>query len=131
MEKNNQNKFKYTYSAPSKDEREEIQNIRKNYLPKSKEENKLKKLKMLDEKVKNIPTAISLCIGIIGILIFGIGLTMILEWNIVTFGVIVSIIGCIPMFLAYPIFTKTKNKLTDKYKDEILKLSDELLNGKK
>lgn len=123
-------KFEYTYSAPTKSEREQIEDIRKNYLPKSDEENKLEKLKKLDNKVKNIPTIWSLCLGIGGILIFGLGLTMILEWNIVLWGVIVSIIGCIPMGLAYPIYKKTKNKLTEKYKDDILKLSEELLNEK-
>lgn len=125
---NKNNKFKYTYSAPTKSEREQIEDIRKNYLPKSDKEAKMERLKKLDEKVKNIPTIYGLCIGIVGLLIFGLGITMILEWKIVVWGIIISIIGLIPMCLAYPIFSRIKNKLTDKYKKEILDLSEELLN---
>lgn len=124
-------KFNFTYSAPTKSEREEIEDIRKNYLPKEKENNKLIRLKKLDGMVKNIPMAISLSVGIIGTLIFGLGLTMILEWEIIVAGVIVSIFGIIPVVLAHFVYKKLLNKLTEKYREEILKLSEELLNEKK
>lgn len=127
----NKNKFQFTYSAPTKTEREEIEDIRKNYLPEDEKESKLKKLKKLDEKVKNIPTMWSLCLGIGGVLIFGLGLTMILEWNLVALGVIIDIISCVPMGLAYFVYNRLKTKLTQKYKDEILALSEELLNEDK
>lgn len=127
----NKDKFEYTYRAPVKGEREEIEDIRSKYLPKSKEETKLQRLKRLDSKVNNIPTIWSLCIGIIGTLIFGLGLTMILEWNILVWGVIVSIVGVIPVLLAYPVYRYVTKKVTEKYREEILKLSDELLNEDK
>lgn len=127
----NKNKFQFTYSAPTKTEREEIEDIRKNYLPEDEKESKLKKLKKLDEKVKNIPTMWSLCLGIGGVLIFGLGLTMILEWNLVALGVIIDIISCVPMGLAYFVYSRLKTKLTQKYKDKILALSEELLNEDK
>lgn len=125
MEKN---KFKYTYSAPTKSEREQIEDIRRDYLQKSEQETKLETLKKLDSKVKNIPTLWGLSVGIIGTLIFGLGLTMILEWNIIVWGVLVSAIGLVPVALAYPVFKKIKTKTTNKYKDEILNISNELLN---
>lgn len=124
-------KFNFTYSAPTKSEREEIEDIRKNYLPKEKADSKLIRLKKLDSMVKNIPMALSLSVGIIGTLIFGLGLTMILEWKIIVFGVILSILGIIPVALAYFVYKKTLHKLTEKYREEILKLSEELLNEKK
>lgn len=124
-------KFNFTYSAPTKSEREEIEDIRKNYLPKAKENNKLIRLKKLDSIVKDIPMAISLSTGIIGTLIFGLGLTMILEWQIIVFGVLVSILGIIPVALAYFAYKKLLNKLTEKHREEILKLSEELLNEEK
>lgn len=127
----NKDKFEYTYRAPVKGEREEIEDIRSKYLPKSKEETKLQRLKRLDSKVNNIPTIWSLCIGIIGTLIFGLGLTMILEWNILVWGVIVSIVGVIPVLLAYPVYRYVTKKVTEKYREEILKLSGELLNEDK
>lgn len=120
-------KFEYTYTAPTKSEREEIEDIRKHYLKKTDSESKLERLKSLDNKVKNIPTVISLTVGIVGVLIFGLGLTMILEWNIMIWGVVVCTMGCIVMIPAYFIFKSLKQKLTAKYKDEILTLSDELL----
>lgn len=123
------NKFKYTYSAPTKSEREEIEDIRKSYLPKSDNQSKLAQLKKLDGFVKNIPTIWALCLGITGVLTFGLGLAMILEWNIMVWGVLVCIIGCAPMALAYPIFLRIKDRLTKKHKEEILSLSEELLNG--
>lgn len=124
-------KFNFTYSAPTKSEREEIEDIRKNYLPKAKEDSKLIRLKKLDGMVKDIPMALSLSVGIIGTLIFGLGLTMILEWKIIVFGVIVSILGIIPVALAYFVYKKILYKLTEKHREEILKLSEELLNEKK
>lgn len=127
----NKDKFEYTYRAPVKGEREEIEDIRSKYLPKSKEETKLQRLKRLDSKVNNIPTIWSLCIGIIGTLIFGLGLTMILEWNVLVWGVIVSIVGVIPVLLAYPVYRYVTKNVTEKYREEILKLSDELLNEDK
>ena len=124
-------KFNFTYSAPTKSEREEIEDIRKNYLPKEKEDSKLIRLKKLDSMVKDIPMAVSLSIGIIGTLIFGLGLTMILEWKAIVAGIIVSILGIIPVVLAHFVYKKILHKLTEKYREEILKLSEELLNEKK
>lgn len=122
------NKFKYTYSAPSKEEREEIEDIRKGYLPKEEREEKLETLKKLDKLVKNIPVIYSLSDGIIGVLVFGLGLTMVLEWNMLALGVIVSLLGAFIMSFAYLIYNLMKNKMMSKYKDEILSLSEELLN---
>ena len=53
---------------------------------------------------------------------------MVLEWNIVLWGVIVSIVGVIPMAIAYPVYKFVLNKYKKRYGDEILKLSDEILN---
>lgn len=122
------NKFNFTYSAPTKTEREEIEDIRNDYLPKSESVTKLERLKKLDWLVKNIPVVTSLTIGIVGILIFGLGLTMILEWNIMVWGIIISAISMAPMVLAYPVYLRVKARLTAKHKDEILSLSEELLN---
>lgn len=122
------NKFEYTYSAPTKSEREQIEDIRKNYLPKSEEESKLSRLKKLHSKVKNIPCVWGLSVGIFGVLLFGLGLAMVLEWNSLVFGIVVSVIGCLPMAIAYPIYKKSKDILTNKNKGEILRLSEELLN---
>lgn len=121
-------KFEYKYSAPTKDERKEINNIRNQYLPKSLEENKLDRLRNLDFKVKSVPTTISLSIGIIGLLVFGLGLTFVLEWNDFIVGIVIMIIGVIPISLAYYINKFILNKMKNKYGQEIIRLSDELLS---
>ncbi len=122
------NQFNYTYSAPTEEERKEIDSIRRKYTPQNKEETKLQRLRRLDALVKNTPTIWALCLGIVGCLVFGVGLTMILQWSIVLWGVIVSIVGAIPMAIAHPVYKKTLQKYKKRYGDEILKLSDEILN---
>ena len=122
------NKFNYTYSAPTEEERREIENIRKKYAPQEQTESKLEKLRRLDGKVKTPATVISLCLGIIGCLIFGLGLTLILEWDKLIFGIIVMLPGAVSMALAHPCYTLVDNKNKRRYGNEILSLSEELLN---
>lgn len=123
----NDNGFSYKYSAPMEEERKEIDGIRRQYAP-TEEENKLEKLRRLNSIVKNSATSVALSFGIIGCLIFGLGLTMILEWNIFLWGVALSAIGAIIMIPAYPLYRCVLNRGKKKYGEEILKLSEELLN---
>lgn len=127
----NNNDFEFTYSAPTTAERREIENIKKNYIPQTKTELALEKLRKLDSRVKNIPVSLSLVFGVIGTLIFGLGLTMVLEWNLLLWGIIVMVVGLVPVVFAYPLFKKVTAKLKEKYSPEIIKLSDELLNNGK
>ena len=121
-------KFEFTYSAPTENERREIEEIRKQYQSiKSQTNPKFIRLQKLDRKVKDIPTMISLILGFIGFAMFGLGFAMILEWNIMVWGIILSIIGCLPLGAAYFAYLKISNHLKNKYSDEILKLSEELL----
>ena len=122
------NDFEYKYVAPTQEERKEIESIKNSYMPKKDTTTKLEQLRKLDFKVKNIPQIVSLVLGIVGTLIFGLGLAVILEWNITLFGVLVSALGVIPISLAYPIFVKLTNRLKEKYSKQIIELSDELLN---
>lgn len=122
-------KFEYKYSAPTLEERKEIDSIRSQYLPKDKTMSKLERLRYLDYKVKNIPMILSLTFGIVGILLFGVGLTFFLEWNNLWFlGIPFGIFGTILIFLAYPIYSKLLRKYKSKYGKEIIELSNELLN---
>lgn len=123
--------FKYNYQAPTAEERREIESIRNSYLPQNKQADKLLTLRRLDSKVRNIPKTIALSIGIVGILIFGLGLAMILEWQIMFWGIMISVIGLIIMLINYPLFVKITKGIKGKYSDQILNLSEELLqNGK-
>lgn len=122
--------FSYTYVAPTDSERREIESIKNQYLcEEKKEETKLQRLRRLDSKVKNTPTILSLCFGVIGTLIFGLGLTTVLEWDKLLLGAAIMAIGIIPMLLAYPIYKWSLKSGKKKYGGEIVKLSEELLNG--
>ena len=121
-------KFDYKYSAPTEEERREIDNIRRKYEPREKTETKLDRLKKLDSKVNNTALAVSLTVGIVGCLVFGLGLTMVLEWKKYLWGVVVAVVGAVPMIFAYPVHKYALKKGKQKYAEEILKLSDELLN---
>lgn len=118
--------FSYNYSAK---ENKEIQDIRNKYLPQS--ESKLDELKRLDNLVQSSGMIESLCAGIGGLLIFGLGLCLAMQvignsaW-LVALGVLLGIVGIAGIFTAYPIYhliyTKTKSKFTPR----ILELTTEL-----
>lgn len=122
------NQFNFNYTAPTEAERKEIDSIRRQYVPEGQKESKLERLRRLDSLVKNTATIWSLCCGVIGCLIFGLGLAMILEWNVLFWGIVVMIIGSIPMAIAYPLYKSLLNKYKKRYGEEILRLSEELLN---
>lgn len=125
------NDFEFKYCAPTTEERKEIESIRQSYLPKEPAEKKLERLRKLDNKVKNLPVAIAIAVGVVGLLIFGLGMAMVLEWNLILWGVITGCVGLVPMGFAYPIFNKISKNLKAKHSQEILSLSEELLNDKK
>lgn len=120
--------FNFKYTAPTENERKEIDRIRRQYLPTEKTETKLDRLRRLDALVKNTATIWSLCLGIVGTLVLGLGLTMILEWSIWPWGVVLMVVGSVPITIAYPVYKKVLNKYKKLYGEEILRLSEELLN---
>lgn len=121
-------KFEYKYEAPTIKEREEIDSIRSQYLPKDQSMTKLDRLRYLDNKVKNIPIIVSLSLGIGGLLIFGLGLTFFLEWQDLWYiGIPISLLSIVAMIPAYPVYKKLITKNKEKYGPEILELSNELL----
>ena len=122
------NQFNFKYTAPSTEERKEIDSIRRQYSPQEQGETKLERLRRLDSLVKNTATVWGLVLGVVGTLIFGLGLTMILEWNIWFWGIASMVIGSLPIALAYPVYKSVLKKYKNRYGEEILRLSEELLN---
>ena len=122
-------KFEYKYEAPTIEERKEIDSIRRQYMPQDKSMTNIERLRSLDRKVKSIPQAISISIGVIGLLTFGLSMTFFLEWvNYWYVGIPCAIIGIALMAPAYFIHNKVLVKLKEKYGKEIIELSNELLN---
>ncbi len=121
-------RFNFKYTAPTEAERKEIDSIRRQYSPQEQTESKMERLRRLDSLVKNTAIIWSLVFGVLGALIFGLGLTMILEWSIWLWGIVLMVIGSVPMAIAYPIYKLLLKKYKNRYGEEILRLSEELLN---
>lgn len=119
--------FEYTYSAPTEEEKKQIESIRREYLGEGKTLSPFEKLKKLNAKVKDTATIVALIFGIVGCLVFGLGLTMVLEWQIWIWGVVLMAVGTIPMLIAYPAYNLTLSRGKKKYGKEILELTEELL----
>lgn len=118
--------FEYTYSAK---QQEEIQNIRKKYIPE--EENKMERLRKLDRRAARKGTVISVSVGVISALLLGVGMCCTMVWTQNWFvpGIIIGIIGIAGAALAYPLYNYITKKERQKLAPEILKLADELLKS--
>lgn len=124
------NQFNFKYTAPTEEERKEIDSIRRQYAPQEKTETKMERLRRLDTLVKSTASVWGLCLGVVGCLIFGLGLTMILEWDILLWGIVLMVVGSVPMALANPVYRWVLKRYKKRYGEEILRLSEELLNEK-
>lgn len=120
---NNEHAFFYTYSAK---ENQEVLDIRKKYLPQ--EETKLEELKRLDHLVQNSGVMEALIIGILGCLVFGLGMCLAMEviGNAVWLGVILGLLGMAGMIAAFPVYRRYFHKAKNRHAPRILELTDEL-----
>ncbi len=130
---NNKNEFKYTYSS---NKQEMIKEIREKYMKKN--EDSFDYLCKLDESVRNKATILSVIIGIIGVLIFGFGMSLTLTDLGVNIGIndnkiclllaiVIGIIGLIACILAYPLYRFVERKEREKIAPKVIKITDELL----
>ena len=119
----NEETFEYRYSAK---QQEEIEAIRRKYLPK--EEDKMEQLRQMDKRVSRKGTIISIIIGVIGCLLLGMGMCCTMEWAGRWFvpGIIIGVIGIVMIALAYPLYERITKKERKKIAPLILKLADEL-----
>ena len=121
--------FRMTYSAEEKDE---IERIRDKYTEKKPDD--MTRLKALDKESESIATMVSIIAGVVGILIFGTGLSLYLSElgdalgeAVLPVSILVGLVGVILMVSAFPIYMHTLRKEREKRKDEILALADELM----
>ena len=125
----NKEGFNFTYSAT---QQQEIENIRKKYLPK--EEDKMQQLRRLHAIPTQKAQAASLAVGVVGALIMGTGMSLcmtelrgFLGGTAMFVGIPVGIVGMVLVALAYPLYNRVLKKQREKIAPEILRLSDELL----
>lgn len=120
----NDKKFTYSYSAG---EQEEIKNIRQKYLPP--EENKMEQLRKLDKSVTKKGTMVSLIVGVISALIFGIGMCCTMVWADTLFipGIGIGIVGLAGIGSAYPLYLYITKKQREKLAPRVMELTNELM----
>ena len=122
------NVFEYKYSAK---QQEEVDAIKKKYLPKeakAKELSRLEELKLLDKKVELTATIWSIVVGLIGTLVFGTGMSLIMAFETAMYlpGIIVGVLGMAGMALALPVHRIVLKKQREKAAPKILELTEEL-----
>lgn len=120
--------FEYTYSAPQNNE---IRQIREKYLPK--EMTKMDQLRALDKSVTKRGVAVSLIHGILYSLLLGLGMSCCMVWAGKLFlpGILIGCLGLAGVAATYPIYNRVVRQDREKIAPEILRLSEELIPGKK
>lgn len=120
---NKKETFQYTYSAK---QQEEIEQIRKKYLPR--QESKIDQLRRLDQSTTKKGTTISIIIGVIGALLLGVGMCCAMVWAEQWFipGILIGLLGVAAVVAAYPLYTYITKKEREKLAPKILKLTEEL-----
>ena len=120
--------FEFSYSAK---QQEEIDAIKKKYLPKetmAKGADTLEELRRLDQKVELTATVWSIVVGLIGTLIFGGGMSMVMVFETSMFvpGILVGLIGMAGIAAALPVYRIVLKKQREKAAPEVLRLTKEL-----
>lgn len=89
---------------------------------------KLEALKRLDDLVQSSGMVESLCAGIGGALIFGLGMCLAMEiiGHMIGLGVVLGLIGMAGMIFAYPVYRKFFTRAKAQYAPRILQLTEEL-----
>ena len=135
MQNNNQqNGFRYTYSAK---EQAELKQIRDKYTKPTEVEDKMARLRRLDASVTKTAQAVALVFGVIGTLILGFGMSLIMTdlskilgtyQNIaMPIDIIIGIVGGVLASLAYPIYNAIVKAKRKQLAPEIIRLTDELM----
>ena len=115
--------FNVDYSAK---QQQEIDSIRKKYLPK--EEDKMELLRQMDKSTEKPGTAMAIVLGIVGSLLLGTGMSCIMVWadKLFVLGIIVGVVGIVVASMAYPVYRKMTKKQREKMAEQILALSEEI-----
>ena len=115
--------FNYTYSA---ERQSEIEAIRKKYLPREEQENKMEQLRKLDASVGTPGLIASMALGILSALVFGVGMCCFLVWSLWVLGALLCVVGVIGMLVAPWLYRKLLEKRKAEIAPEILRLTEEL-----
>lgn len=126
--------FSYTYSAK---EQAEIKKIRDKYKKPTETEDKMERLRRLDAGVTKTAETVALVLGIIGVLVLGLGMSLCMtelgemlgtdKTLSTVIGIIIGVFGGIIAGTAYPVYNLIIKRKREKLAPEIIRLTDELM----
>ena len=123
--------FRFTYSAARQ---QEVEHIRKKYLPQAEEENKMEQLRKLHHSASEKAQARAIAVGTMGALILGIGMSLCMTdlgaalGNLaLLIGIFAGLAGILLVALAYPVYNRVLTKQRQRIAPQILRLTEELL----
>lgn len=111
-----------------------VEKIRTQYMEKGPSE--IDELKALDSKVKRPVNIFAYLFGTISALIMGSGMSLVMTdigskvgiSDSMTIGIVLGIIGMVMAIVNYPIHKRMLDSRRKKYANQIMKLSDKILN---
>ena len=112
-----------------------VQQIRTQYTEKT--HTKLDELKALDSKVKKPAAVFAYVFGAISAIVMGTGMSLVMTdigtqlgmTETMAPGIIIGVIGLALSLVNYPLYKKLLASRRKKYADQIISLSDQLMNG--
>ena len=110
------------------------QKIRSQYI--EKESTELDELRLLDKRVRRPANIFAYTFGIISAIIMGMGMSLVMSdigatlgiANAMVPGIIIGVLGLGLALLTYPIYKKILGGRKNKYSQDILNLSEKLIN---
>ena len=113
-----------------------VQKIRTQYT--EKEHTQLDELKKLDAAVKRPANVFAYIFGSIGAIVMGSGMSLIMTeigstlgmGHTMVPGIVIGMIGLIMVLVTYPIYKNILASRREKYAEQIMKLSDEIMKNK-
>ena len=133
--RNNKNKRKKEVTKLNRNDRQFIaQKIRSQYI--EKESTELDELRLLDKRVRRPANIFAYTFGIISAIIMGMGMSLVMTdigatlgiANAMVPGIIIGVLGLGLALLTYPIYKKILGGRKNKYSQDILNLSEKLIN---
>ena len=112
-----------------------VQQIRTQYT--EKQHTQLDELKALDSKVKKPVNVFAYVFGTVSAIIMGTGVSLVMTdvgaqlgmTETMVPGIVIGVVGLVLSLLNYPIYKKLLASRKKKYADEIISLSDQLMNA--
>lgn len=111
---------------PSKDNVKKAEVIRRRYMEKG--TTKMDQLEALDTKVKTPAIVIASILGVVGCLVMGAGMSNIMVWGNMTFGMALGVPGLVVLVLAWPVYKAILNSRKKKYAPQIMNLSGKIID---